>query len=229
MTFRLVVLSAGLSQPSSTRLLADRLAAAAAARLRGAGQEVDVTTLELRPLAHDITDAMLSDFPSGALTAGAGGGRAGGCAHRRHAGLRGHVLRTLQVVHRRRATRRPGGHAGAHRRDRRKRPAQPGRRPRAAAALRLPPGRHRADRRLRGDRRLRRRRRGRSRPRGSSGRPRSWRASSDLRAPRAMTRAKAPAMRRPGGRRRRRSPAPARRTRWRTSRRSPSCSRRDAS
>lgn len=68
MTFRLVVLSAGLSQPSSTRLLADRLAAAASARLRGAGQEVDVTTLELRPLAHDITDAMLSGFPSGALT-----------------------------------------------------------------------------------------------------------------------------------------------------------------
>lgn len=68
MTFRLVVLSAGLSQPSSTRLLADRLAAAAAARLRDAGREADVTTLELRPLAHDITDAMLSDFPSGALT-----------------------------------------------------------------------------------------------------------------------------------------------------------------
>lgn len=67
MTTRLVILSAGLSQPSSTRLLADRLAAATIARLRDSGREVEVVHVELRPLAHDITDAMLSGFPSGAL------------------------------------------------------------------------------------------------------------------------------------------------------------------
>lgn len=68
MTFRLAVISAGLSQPSSTRLLADRLAAAATVALRADGHEVEATTVELRPLAHEITDAMLSGFASGALS-----------------------------------------------------------------------------------------------------------------------------------------------------------------
>jgi FMN reductase len=64
---RLVVVSAGLSRPSSTRLLADRLSAASAAALRAGGAEADVEVIELRDLAHAITDNLLTGFPSGAL------------------------------------------------------------------------------------------------------------------------------------------------------------------
>jgi len=60
----LVVISAGLSQPSSTRLLADKLSAAVVSAL---GQPVEVTVLELRDLAHDITNNLLTGFPSAAL------------------------------------------------------------------------------------------------------------------------------------------------------------------
>ena len=60
---RLVVVSAGLSVPSSTTLLAERLTAAVAAQLPG----VDVTHVELRDLAHPIADNLLTGFPSGAL------------------------------------------------------------------------------------------------------------------------------------------------------------------
>ena len=55
-----VVVSAGLSTPSSTRLLADRLAAATAEAL----EEVEVVHVELRDLAHDLTDHLLTGFPS---------------------------------------------------------------------------------------------------------------------------------------------------------------------
>ena len=61
---RLVVVSAGLSQPSSTRLLADRLTAATVDRLREQGVDVDVTVVELRDLAHDITNNLLTGFAS---------------------------------------------------------------------------------------------------------------------------------------------------------------------
>jgi FMN reductase len=60
---RLVVVSAGLSVPSSTRLLADRLADAS----REALGEVDIETVELRDLAHQLTDHLLTGFPSGDL------------------------------------------------------------------------------------------------------------------------------------------------------------------
>jgi FMN reductase len=62
----LVVISAGLSQPSSTRLLADKLSAATVAAL---GRPVEVTGLELRDLAHDITNNLLTGFPAPALAA----------------------------------------------------------------------------------------------------------------------------------------------------------------
>jgi FMN reductase len=55
----IVVVSAGLSVPSSTRLLADRLAAATTRALDGA----DVTHVELRELAHELTDHLLTGFP----------------------------------------------------------------------------------------------------------------------------------------------------------------------
>ncbi|WP_278234432.1 FMN reductase [Isoptericola sp. AK164] len=63
----LAVVTAGLSQPSSSRLLADRLATATADGLLEAGQETDVEVVELREHAHAIVDAMLTRFPSGEL------------------------------------------------------------------------------------------------------------------------------------------------------------------
>ena len=64
MTYTIAVISAGLSQPSSTRLLADQLAEATR---RAAGQRIDVVNIELRELAHDITNNLLTGFPSKAL------------------------------------------------------------------------------------------------------------------------------------------------------------------
>lgn len=61
------VVSAGLSTPSSTRMLADRLAAATADRLRETGDEVAVEVIELRDLAHDVTNHLLTGFASAAL------------------------------------------------------------------------------------------------------------------------------------------------------------------
>ncbi|GAA5080836.1 CE1759 family FMN reductase [Streptomyces similanensis] len=58
----LVVVSAGLSVPSSTRLLGDRLAAATAAHT---GAEVRV--IELRDLAVEIAHHLTSGFPGPAL------------------------------------------------------------------------------------------------------------------------------------------------------------------
>ncbi len=63
----LVVLSAGLRQPSSTRLLADRLADATVAELAARGITAKVTTIELRDLAHETVNAMLTGFASGPL------------------------------------------------------------------------------------------------------------------------------------------------------------------
>ena len=62
---RIVVVSAGLSDPSSTRLLADLLGEATSAALGDA----DVEVIELRRLAHAVTDALLTGFPAGELAA----------------------------------------------------------------------------------------------------------------------------------------------------------------
>jgi FMN reductase len=56
---KLVVISAGLSVPSSTRILADRLTAATVEAL----EDVEVTHVELRDLAHQVTDQLLTGFP----------------------------------------------------------------------------------------------------------------------------------------------------------------------
>jgi FMN reductase len=63
----LVVVSAGLSQPSSTRLLADRLSAAVLTAAGRQGLRPDVRVIELRDLAHAITDHLLTGFPPAAL------------------------------------------------------------------------------------------------------------------------------------------------------------------
>ncbi|MFF4761434.1 CE1759 family FMN reductase [Streptomyces sp. NPDC001292] len=59
----LVVVSAGVSDPSSTRLLADRTAQKAVDLLRESGTEVTVGVIELGPLAVDIAQAIVSGFP----------------------------------------------------------------------------------------------------------------------------------------------------------------------
>jgi len=58
----LAVVSAGLSQPSSTRLLADKLATATVARLTDEGFSTRVVTYELRDYAQDIMNNMLTGF-----------------------------------------------------------------------------------------------------------------------------------------------------------------------
>ncbi len=63
---RIVVVSAGLSVPSSTRLLGDRLASAAVA---AAGAEPgDVRVVELRDLAVEIAHTFTNGFPGPALS-----------------------------------------------------------------------------------------------------------------------------------------------------------------
>ncbi|MYW96929.1 FMN reductase [Amycolatopsis rubida] len=63
MTARTIaVVTAGLSQPSSTRLLADRLAEATRAAL--VDDDVTVKVFELRDIAVDVTNNMLTGFPS---------------------------------------------------------------------------------------------------------------------------------------------------------------------
>ncbi len=68
MTRTVAVVTAGLGQPSSTRLLADRLAEATDRALRLHDEEARLEVIELRDLAHDITDNLLTGFPSGDLT-----------------------------------------------------------------------------------------------------------------------------------------------------------------
>src|SRR5690625_7844141 len=66
-TRTIAVVSAGLGRPSSTRMLADRLAQATTAELAERGVRAEGLTYELRDLAHGITDAMLTGFPTGDL------------------------------------------------------------------------------------------------------------------------------------------------------------------
>ena len=60
----LVVISGGLSQPSSTRLLADQLAVATVSALEKLGASTDVTVVELREVARDVTNNLVTGFPS---------------------------------------------------------------------------------------------------------------------------------------------------------------------
>ena len=69
MTFTLAVVSAGLSQPSSTRLLADRLTASVTEQLHDKGHDVLVEVVELRPLAHALADHLVTGFPGPELEA----------------------------------------------------------------------------------------------------------------------------------------------------------------
>lgn len=67
MTKRVVVVSAGLSVPSTSRLLADRLADAVGTAMQARGSAVAVQHVELRPLAHSLADHLLTGFATGDL------------------------------------------------------------------------------------------------------------------------------------------------------------------
>ena len=66
---RLVVVSAGLGQPSSTRLLADRLAAAGQRHLADGGVETGIEVVEVREHAQDLANHLLVGFASPQLQA----------------------------------------------------------------------------------------------------------------------------------------------------------------
>ena len=65
----IAVVSAGLRQPSSTRLLADRLAGATVRALVERGEQATVQVVELREHAHDLTNMLLTGFASRPLQA----------------------------------------------------------------------------------------------------------------------------------------------------------------
>jgi FMN reductase len=66
-TRRITVLSAGLGVPSSSRLLADQLSAAAVRQLEAGGYQVTVDVVELRDLAVDIANNFVTGYAAPAL------------------------------------------------------------------------------------------------------------------------------------------------------------------
>lgn len=66
---RLVVLSAGVNEPSATRMLADRIAQTSLERLREQRSSASVSVIELAPLAVDIARATVAGLRSDELRA----------------------------------------------------------------------------------------------------------------------------------------------------------------
>ncbi len=66
---RLVVITAGTGEPSSTRMLADRIAQRTVELLRDAGTDASAGVIELSPLAVDIASAWVAGLPSEQLRA----------------------------------------------------------------------------------------------------------------------------------------------------------------
>jgi FMN reductase len=66
-TRRIVVVQAGLGQPSTTRLLAERLTTATQDALLERGDETEVTFVDLRGHAHDLANTLLTGFATGEL------------------------------------------------------------------------------------------------------------------------------------------------------------------
>lgn len=60
----IAVISAGVSDPSSTRLLADRTAQKTLDSLRAAGVQATISVIELAPIAVDIARAIVSGVPN---------------------------------------------------------------------------------------------------------------------------------------------------------------------
>lgn len=66
--FRLAVVSGGTSDPSSTRMLADRIADRVGALARDRGGQVAVDVVDLRELASEITTALVSGLMGPKMT-----------------------------------------------------------------------------------------------------------------------------------------------------------------
>ena len=64
---KLVVVNAGTSDPSSSRMLGNAIAEKSRALASSVGEDVEVHVIELRPLAGDIANAIVSGFPGGTL------------------------------------------------------------------------------------------------------------------------------------------------------------------
>ncbi|MEU1199207.1 FMN reductase [Streptomyces sp. NPDC005813] len=60
----LAVVSAGLRLPSSTRMLADRLADAARHELERLGDDVGIVHIDVRDHSHDLVNHLLAGYPS---------------------------------------------------------------------------------------------------------------------------------------------------------------------
>ena len=67
MTTRLTIISGGLREPSSTRLLADRLEASVRTELAALDITAESSFVELRPLGRPIMDAMLTGLVAAPL------------------------------------------------------------------------------------------------------------------------------------------------------------------
>ena len=63
-TYNVAVVSAGTSDPSSTRMLADRTAASAVAIAEQRGEAVTVASIDLREIATDISSALVTQLIS---------------------------------------------------------------------------------------------------------------------------------------------------------------------
>ncbi len=66
--FRLTVVSGGTGDPSSTRMLADRIADRVAVLGRERGEQVTVDVIDLRELATEITNALVSQLMGPKMT-----------------------------------------------------------------------------------------------------------------------------------------------------------------
>ncbi len=66
---RVIVITAGTGEPSSTRMLADRIAQTTLELLRETGTDASAGVIELAPLAVDIAGATVAGFPSDQLQA----------------------------------------------------------------------------------------------------------------------------------------------------------------
>lgn len=70
MSMKVAVVTAGLSQPSTTRLLADRLADAVTAEVTARGEDVQLEVIELRDLAQDLATTLTTGgLPTSAVAA----------------------------------------------------------------------------------------------------------------------------------------------------------------
>lgn len=63
--YKVIALTGGLSNPSSSRVLADDLAHQFELAIASRGEQVEVEMVELRDHAHAIVDTMLTGFPTG--------------------------------------------------------------------------------------------------------------------------------------------------------------------